>query len=44
MTMINMRILAGFVSKQNGRLGAFQRVVDEPEWKYPRGYRTKTNQ
>ena len=43
MTMKNMRILVGFASSQNGILGAFQRVVDEPEWKYPRGYRAKTN-
>ena len=33
MTMKNMRILVGFASEQNGILGAFQRVVDQPEWK-----------
>ena len=33
MTMKNMRISVGFASRQNGKLGAFQRVVDQPEWK-----------
>ena len=33
MTMINMRIFVDFASRQNGIIGAFQRVVDQPEWK-----------